>query len=476
MSADDNDSDGENEIQTSSNSTQVPQQDQDYASNFIGYFYHYRRHDHNFLAAAAIPQLFGTSNWSQSRGILAQLDGIFLRHCSGRVQSICLDSRRVSQYYQYIPTLSCLKQLDIYNINMSETNLNDLVEWIKLHDSTHGTLRELRMGEVSEYNNHNSIDMRILVRLPQAFKHLAVLDTRCWSEAWAMIDEIQVNSLERLVMDYGEGDTPECGYGFLLRCRSLKTLDIYVPGPEVFNGIVDLFKSNSQHGQYSQSEILSGGSLAPIGYKQGGAIPPVERLYITGHRLNLRDALEDAAVGFSKSLRVLKATSFTHQHDIPKPTLTWGYPLQIVLPFLSELQLYGDIALEFPFSLLCSCPNLVTLKFLVNGVTPWNQGDNPMDEILSLKKLQFLQLRGSWRLTEGFVNGIGTHLATLKMLDLEGCIGVSLNHVMTAVHTMKFLWRVGWNIEDVDKLLLKSWITRVPNISIGSINRNEYLI
>ncbi|KAF8976520.1 hypothetical protein BGZ46_008195 [Entomortierella lignicola] len=450
-----------------------PRQPKSFASESGGYFFHYRWHDHAFLAIHAIPKLFGTVTKAQTKALLAQLDTVFLKHCGSRIQSMCISSLCVTQFQNFIPTLSCLRRLEICDLlNMTTPNLEALVEWIKLHGDTHGTLRELHMGGTVEFGTSER-DMKDLVKLPQAFKTLIALDTRSWSEGWTMIDQIPVKSLERLVMDYGEGQAPESRIDFLLRCPSLKILDLYVPEPDTFQGVVKKFKLLYQPALLDRSGTAHEGN-EPLG--QGLNIPPVEKLYISGGHLNLRNALEDAAIGLSKSLKILKATSL-ERYCVASPSLTWGQPLEVHMPFLRELQLQGDIALEFKFSLLSCCPNLASLKILVNGMESCGQADNPVEEILSLKKLQTLQLHGRWPLSMAFIDGLASNITGLKMLDLARCYGVDLDQVMKAVHSMEFLWRVGWEMEDVEhfKELLSYWRIHAPKIRVGPIHWDEFI-
>ncbi|KAF9946829.1 hypothetical protein BGZ65_009358, partial [Modicella reniformis] len=414
---------------------------------------------------------------TETLSILAQLDEIFLRHCGTRVLSFCLPSTRVQQFSSLIHTLANLKRLEIHHIKgISEPILQALVEWIKEHDKVHGTLNELQIGGLSEFDEYDTSDMQDLIQLALTFKTLRSLDTRSWSEAWSMIDQLAIESLERLVMDYGEGHAPEKGSSFLLRCRSLKVLDLFIPAPDTFQGAVELFKSRLQLSLPEPKITLDKTPYFPCnGF--GAVLPPVERLNISGHHQNLRNALEDAAVALSQSLRVLKVTSM-ERYDVLKPTLTWGRPFEIYqMPFLHELQLQGDIALEFHFSLLQCCPNLTSLKLMVNGMDSCSQVDNPIDEILSLKRLQTLQLLGRWPLTTEFLQGIAKNLTGLKMLDLARCFGVNLDDVMKAVYRMEFLWRVGWSMEDADDEeleLLACWSSRAPQILIGFIHWDEF--
>ncbi|KAF9988263.1 hypothetical protein BGZ75_009744 [Mortierella antarctica] len=450
------------------------------AQQVRGYLYHYRRHDHSFLAEGAIRRYFGVTPQRQVQAILAQLDLIFLAHCGPRVLSLCLAAPRTASFEEAIPSLCCLRRLEVQHLeDITETTLQELEAWIRKHDSMHGTLRELQLGgSTTTDGNYEQGHFMHLVRLPQAFRTLNTLDTRSWREAWSMVDEIPVENLSRLVMDYGEGEAPRAGYGFLFRCKELKVLDLYVAAPDTFASL-----SNAYRTRHHSALVPTSGHSETTAEKEGMTItdatlcpPPVERLYLSGLHTNLRNALNDAAVGLGQTLRILKATSMT-RHDVTVPSLTWGRPLlDLRMPFLQELQLQGDIALEFHFSLLRCCPQLQSLKLLVNGLESCQQEGNPLDEILNLHGLQTLQLLGRWPLTKTFVRGIVSNLTGMKMLDLARCYGMDLESVMQEVHTMDHLWRLGWymaEVEDADGLVAR-WQERAPRIHIGDIHWNEF--
>ncbi|KAG0208358.1 hypothetical protein BGX28_000652 [Mortierella sp. GBA30] len=445
-----------------------------------GYFFHYRRHDHSVLAAYAIPRWFGAITRRQSQGILAHLDQAFLAHCGGRAISLCLDATRVNSFNSSITSLACLRRLEIHHIKeVTESSLGELVEWIRKHDSIHGTLRELQLGGLTAYvDDDDTNNQACLVQLPQAFKTLNVLETKSWQEAWTMIKEIPVEALYRLAMEYSDGVATPHGSDLLLRCKALKVLDVFVTAPDMFQGLADMVRTHSLPAQSSSTSYTT--TIAYVGCDSNvlsiGGVPPIERLYLSGHHANLRNALEDATVGLSQTIRILKATSI-ERHNVLKPSLTWGGPgLDIQFPFLQELQLQGDIALEFHFILLRRCPNLQSLKLLVNGMESCQQADNPLEEILSLRRLQTLQLLGRWQLEMTFIQGIASNLTGLKILDLERCFGMDLDDVMQAVHTMSYLSRLGWDEDEVDDAneVVARWQKRAPRIRIGHVHWNEF--
>ncbi|KAF9586473.1 hypothetical protein BGW38_004369 [Lunasporangiospora selenospora] len=346
------------------------------------YFRHYRYHDHAFLVQDVIPLLFETTTQSQHNHVLSVLDTLFLSHCGDRVVSMCIPSTNIRRFTPFLPSLACLRRIEIHRIqHITEPLLEELVEWVEAHNQIHGTLRDLRIGGITDYYDFDMSDLAMLVRLPQAFKCLSVLDTRSWSTAWEVIDQVPVQRLERLVMDHGEvQSTDGIQSQFLQRCPQLKVMDLFVPRPDTFRELARISMELSDFGQVpTQHSPLSSSSL----------LPPIERLYISGDHDNLRNAVQDSIVGLCRTLRVFKATSVARQPTLV-PSLTWGFPQSVHLPYLQELQLHGDIVLEFRFSLLLSCPNLSVLKLMVNGLDSCAQEGNPMYPILTLQYLQTL--------------------------------------------------------------------------------------
>ncbi|KAG0043052.1 hypothetical protein BGZ83_011892 [Gryganskiella cystojenkinii] len=479
------------------------------------YFYHYRKQDHSFLARCAIPTVFGGRNHftgvmdmtalfkaassankinvdkarvvqqrvDKDRTILSRLDQLFMLHCNFHLLSLRLSALRVHQFREALPFLSKLQGLDIQHIESleeTEEKLDELVDWIQTHDRTFGTLRELTLGGLTEFELYDNGSSPELVRIPLAFKKLTVLDTRSWTVAWSMIDKVPVEELERLAMDFGEGERPMNEAQLLTRCKNLKVLDTYVPGPDTFSDVVDLYmhRMGVPVVDFPTAPTASDVTLADR-WTAPPCLPPIERLYISGEHYNLKHAIQDAAIGLSQSLRVLKATSM-ERRSVEKSTLTfWSTHLSnFHMPFLHELQLQWDIALEFRFESLQYCPNLVTLRLMVNGLESCGRPENPMDPILDLPKLQTLQLMGRWPLTRVFIDQIPKKLTGLKILDLERCFGVELNEVMESVHTMEFLWRVGWVFEpekeEQGKEVITYWGQKAPQIRVGAIEFSEY--
>ncbi|KAG0043192.1 hypothetical protein BGZ83_011721 [Gryganskiella cystojenkinii] len=484
------------------------------------YFYHYRMQDHSLLARRTIPTVFGGRNHvsvldttalfktassanrinvdknnldqdktkivqqrvDKDQTILSKLDQLFMLHCDFRLLSLRLSASRVHQFREALPFLSKLQVLDIQHIQFLEKNekkIDELVDWIQTHDRTFGTLRELALGGLTEFELDDG-ESSELVRIPLAFKKLTVLDTRSWTAAWSMIDKVHVEDLERLSIDFEEGEGSNNGSQLLTRCKNLKVLDILVPGPDTFSNIVDLFMHRMEVPgvNFPTAPTASYDTLADR-WTAPPCLPPIERLYICGGHDNLLYAIEGAVIGLSQSLRVLKATSI-ERRSVQKSTMTFGSPLlpNLYMPFLHELLLQWDIALEFRFDSLQYCPNLVTLRLMVNGLESCGRSGNSKDPILNLPKLQTLQLMGRWPLTRAFIDQIPKKLTGLKILDLERCFGVELSEVMESVHTMEFLWRVGWAFEsekeEQGKEVIKYWSQRAPQIRVGSIETGEF--
>ncbi|KAG0086549.1 hypothetical protein BGZ93_008657 [Podila epicladia] len=436
------------------------------------YFYYYRWHDHSFLVAKIIPLVFSLTEKRDCHNILHTLDQLFLRHNSGSVLSMCVSvkPRSIAQLESLLPTLSCLRRIEVHNIEgMAESSLDKLIDWIHAHDQRFGTLRELQVGGLTEYDEYDLSRDSFMIKLAHAVHSLAVLDTKSWTEAWSMVDQLPVEQLERLALEYGGNKASSQGGEFLLRCRRLKILDLFVPTPNIFRAVAEYVAPTTG----SSPRMISPSSS----FSLGPSVPPLERLYLSGTLANLKQTVEDAVAAFARTLKILKVTSITRSRTTVAPSIRWE---GAYMPQLTELQLQHDIALELPFSILGRvAPNLTILKLLVNGVESCGQENNPVDGILALTKLQVLQLLGAWPLTRAFIRGLRTQVTGLKILDIERCFGIGLDDTMRELSRMECLWRVGWDLEDVSdevKAVVEQWKIMAPRIEVGSIGWDEYYV
>lgn len=432
------------------------------------YFYHYRWHDHSFLVAKVIPTVFGVTEKRDCHSILHTLDRLFLRHNGGSVLSMCVSVKHSAQL-ALLPTLSCLRRIEVHNIeDVSESALDRLVDWIHTHDQQFGTLRELQIGGLTEYDEYDLSRDTFMLKLTRAIQNLTVLDTKSWTEAWSMVDQLPVEHLERLALEYGGNKATSQGGDFLLRCKRLKILDLFVPTPSIFRTVAECVSLSMG----SSPRVFS----SPL-FSSGPSVPALERLYLSGSLANLTQTVEDAATAFAGTLKILKITSVTRSRTVLAPSIRWE---GVYMPYLTELQLQHDIALELPFSVLGRvAPNLTILKLLVNGVVSCGQDNNPVEGILALTKLQVLQLLGAWPLTRSFISGLRTSVEGLKILDIERCFGINLDETMQELSQMKYLWRVGWDLEDVSEEIervVELWKVKAPRIEVGSIGWDEYYV
>ncbi|KAF9303314.1 hypothetical protein BGZ74_004003 [Mortierella antarctica] len=436
------------------------------------YFYHYRWHDHSFLVAKIIPIVFGLTEKRDCHNVLHTLDQLFLRHNGGSVLSMCVSvkPRSITQLESLFPTLSCLRRIEVHNIeDMAESSLDKLIHWIHAHDQRFGTLRELQVGGLTEYDEYDLSRDSFMIKLAHAVHSLSVLDTKSWTEAWSMVDQLPIEQLERLALEYGGNKASNQGGEFLLRCRRLKILDLFVPTPNIFRAVAEYVAPTA----VSSPRIFSPSSS----FSSGPSVPPLERMYLSGSLTNLKQTVEDAVASFAGTLKILKVTSITRSRKTVAPSIRWE---GAYMPQLTELQLQHDIALELPFSILGRvAPNLTIFKLLVNGLESCGQENNPVDGILALTKLQVLQLLGAWPLTLAFIRGLRTQVTGLKILDIERCFGIGLDETMRELSQMEYLWRVGWELEDVSdevEAVVEQWRIKAPRIEVGPIGWDEYYV
>ncbi|KAF9419452.1 hypothetical protein BGZ94_009402 [Podila epigama] len=440
------------------------------------YFHHYRVHDHSFLVTKVIPLVFGAvSDKRASQTILQTLDQLFHHHNGGSALSMCISVKRVAHLESLLPKLSSLRRIEVHNIeDISEDILDKVIDWIKRHDERFGTLRELQIGGLTEYDEYDLSRDKFMIKLAQAIRALTVLDTKSWTEAWLMVDELPVEELERISLEYGGNQASSQGGKFLLRCKRLKILDLFVPTPDTFRPVAEyVSQAAAAKDGLSFSTLSLSPSRTTTMSPMTASVPPIERLYLSGTLNNLKTSVEDAAAAFASTLKILKATSIT-RHQTLVPSICWD---GVFMPHLTELQLQHDIALGLSFSLLAKvAPNLTILKLLVNGYQSCGQDNNSVDGILMLSKLQVLQLLGVWPLRKSFIQGLAWQVTGLKILDIERCFGIELDETMETLSKMEYLWRLGWDLSDEDEDITKKWQSRAPRIQIGPIGWDEYYV
>ncbi|KAF9972019.1 hypothetical protein BGZ73_004923 [Actinomortierella ambigua] len=446
---------------------------------YHNYFQHYRYQNSSLVPEEALRRVFTSIVDEDIPRLRRSLARAFMMHNSSQILSLSLNAPDMAymDIQGAILSLSSLRFLQIDQLTaLGESDMECVLDWINRHNKLHGTIRHLTLG-----GNHDAIqdprgDQSYLVKIVQAFPSLQTLVMSQWADAWSNIGAIPLTSLRRLVLDHGGGHPRHEDADFLSRCESLEILDIYVAEVNPFEELAKRYLAYHDYHQYVPDErTAQKGTLRSLPRIRG--IPPIQRLYISGEgsHPHLLNAFENAPVALSQTLRILKISSLA-RFTVERPSLTWGGgpSIGLQLPFLQEIQLYGDISLEFPFRLLRCCPNLVSLRIIVSGLESCARPGNDLDPIWTLHKLQVLQLTGCWPITTSWLEQLATKVVGLKMLDLEGCATVELREVLERVGRMPLLRRLGWIV--VSPELVAEWQAVNPQLIVGTIPLQAYYI
>ncbi|KAG0236247.1 hypothetical protein BGW42_003892 [Actinomortierella wolfii] len=443
------------------------------------YFRHFRYQNVNIIPVEALMRVFPTITNEEIPHLRRRLTRAFMMHNPSNVLSLSLNAPDMASMdiRAVIPSLSSLRFIQIDQLTaLQESEIGSVVDWITHHNELHGSIKHLTLGGYYDEDKYSDGNRTYLVKIVQAFPSLLTLVMTQWSEAWRNIGEIPLTTLRRLVMDHGGGCPRPEDADFLSRCERLEILDLYVAEVDPFDKLAQRYlahhrwahdnQTNSEGNTHSRSLIKA----VPL-----PGIPPIRKLYISGEGTDshLRNAFDNAPVALSQTLRVLKVSSLD-RFPVDRPSLTWGGGVSIglQLPFLQELQLQGDIALEFPFHLLGCCPNLASLRIVVSGLESCARAGNDLDPILTLSKLQVLQLIGQWPVTAVWLEKLATCATGLKILDLEGCTTIELQDVLERVGRMPHLRRLGWDV--IPPELVVKWHALNPALLIEKIPLRAY--
>ncbi|KAG0265955.1 hypothetical protein DFQ27_000263 [Actinomortierella ambigua] len=447
---------------------------------YLNYFQHYRYQNASLVPTEALRRVFPSIVDEDIPHLQRHLARAFMMHNPSQILSLSLNAPDMAymDIQHAILSLSSLRFLQIDRLTALEApQMECVMDCITRHNELHGTIKHLTLGGNHDSERYSEGDRSYLVKIVQAFPSLQTLVMSQWADAWSNIGAIPLTSLRRLVMDHGGGRPRLEDADFLSRCERLEILDLYVAEVDPFDELAKRYLTyHHQHHQMFDEQVMQGRTLTQAPPPIRG-IPPIHKLYISGEGAHphLLNAFESAPVALSQTLRVLKV-SCLDRLIVDRPSLTWGGgpSIGLQLPFLQELQIQGDIGLEFPFALLRCCPNLISLRIVVNGLESCARPGNDLDPIWTLCKLQVLQLSGNWPITTAWLGQLATRVTGLKMLDLQWCKAVELRQVLEHVGRMPQLRRLGWITESPE--LVAEWYAVNPLLVIEPIPLQAYYI
>ncbi|KAF9921778.1 COPII coat Sec23p-Sfb3p heterodimer component [Linnemannia zychae] len=293
-----------------------------------------------------------------------------------------------------IPHLQRLRNL--IRLELSEIpygcKIEPVLEFIRVHDAFHGTLKEIKIKGGEDQNHHlEPTHKQLAMRTPE------VVDARHWKEAILVLDAIPVDCLRTLIL--GLADMPPnyiSASEYLQRCIYMEELRMPVRDDKLFAWAVKGRKKQKQ--------------------KPPHQLPHMRSLELFGDDQVLMPAVRDAVDAFRDSLESLKVMSMA---TISKESIYYSLPIDWSwqLSKLSVLDLEGEAALAFEFSALAHCPALITLRL---SLPPYFYSSSEDDQILDELKVKMpqiclatrlldLELLGKWPISDGCATAMSNY-------------------------------------------------------------------
>ncbi|GJJ70169.1 hypothetical protein EMPS_02518 [Entomortierella parvispora] len=270
------------------------------------------------------------------------------------------DIRIIGQPLEHIPLLlpslerlRNLVRIEISGIPACGTRMVDLapkieplLEFIRVHDAVHRTLREIKIkGKDDQSNKTINEAHKGLVRLVQAMRTPEVVDARHWREAILVLEQIPVESLKSLLLGWSNGSDTRAFPAaymsrtsfvneYLARCRVLEDLRMAVHDEEMFQwAVVERRKmaaamtgkgrglGGHSHNRATQNQPLSkisfrqrgnsasGGEAHHNESRRQGSLPPLRSIDLCGENSFLIPAFINAMDAFRDTLETLKGVS-----------------------------------------------------------------------------------------------------------------------------------------------------------------------
>lgn len=395
------------------------------------------------------------------------------------VQYCPQDVKVVGQPIARIPVLLVphIQQLrNLVRLELSEIpygcKIEPVLEFIRVHDAVHGTLKEIKIKGGEDLNHHLEPTHKQLVRLVQAMRTAEVVDARHWKEAILVLDDIPVDCLRTLIL--GLADMPPnyiSASDYLQRCAYLEELRMPVRDDRLFAWAVlerkklkldhrpSLSRSNSAFAsvtsytpwisppspwQWRQHPFQEWSSLdQPFG------LPHMRSLELFGEDQVLMPAVRDAVDAFREtleSLKVMSMATMSKESIYNTAPLSWSWPLSK----LSVLDLEGEAALAFEFPALLHCPGLITLRL---SLPPYFNSSSEDDQILDELKVKMpqiclatrlldLELLGKWPVSDELLNKMTRSMTRLTQLDIVSCLGYTIEGVLKLISSLGQLERL----------------------------------
>ncbi|KAF8940756.1 hypothetical protein BGZ47_007618 [Haplosporangium gracile] len=384
-----------------------------------------------------------------------------------------------------VPHLQELRNL--VRLELSEIpygcKIEPVLEFIRVHDAVHGTLKEIKIKGGEDLNYHLEPTHKQLVRLVQAMRTAQVVDARHWKEAILVLDDIPVDCLRTLIL--GLADMPPnyiSASDYLQRCAYLEELRMPVRDDRLFAWAVlerkklkldhrpSLSRSTSAFASVTPTSSYAPWTSPPSPWQwrqhqhhyqewssldQPFGLPRMRSLELFGEDQVLMPAVRDAVDAFRESLESLKVMSMaTMSKESIYTTVPLSWSWQLLK--LSVLDLEGEAALAFEFSALLHCPALITLRL---SLPPYFYSSSEDDQILDELKIKMpqiclatrlldLELLGKWPVSDELLRKMTRSMTRLTQLDIVSCLGYTIEGVLKLIGSL----------EQLERLAISKWL------------------
>ncbi|KAG0373556.1 hypothetical protein BGX24_011554 [Mortierella sp. AD032] len=399
------------------------------------------------------------------------------------------DVKVVSQPIARIPVLLIPHLQELRNLARLELSeipygckIEPVLEFIRVHDTVHGTLKEIKIKGGEDLNHHLEPTHKQLVRIVQAMRTAQVVDARHWKEAILVLDAIPVDCLRTLIL--GLADMPPNNISasdYLQQCAYLEELRMPVRDDRLFAWAVKKRKKmkldqqrpslSMSNATFTSSSALtyhprwipptSPWQLRQHSYQEWSSLdqppglPRMRSLELFGEDRVLMPAVQDAVDAFRESLESLKVMSMA---TMSKESIYTTMPLNWLWPLskLSTLDLEGEAALAFEFSALVQCPALITLRL---SLPPYFYSSSEDDQILDELKVKMpqiclarrlldLELLGKWPVSDELLENVTQSMTRLTQVNIVSCIGYTLDGVQ----------RLIGGLGQLERLAISKWL------------------
>ncbi|KAG0229527.1 hypothetical protein BGW42_001555 [Actinomortierella wolfii] len=362
---------------------------------------------------------------------------------------------RMRMFLNNVQWLSSLTRIELYGIssggNGQSTPLPSLeptLEFIRVHDAIHSTLREIKIGGSYDYGLERNYSRMRLIRVIQAMRTPQVVDARHWREANLIIDQIPVECLRELYLDFGEMPPNKFqGSLFLQRCRYLERLRIPVINQNLFKWAADwrhtgiqppivaaLQQQDDEEAYYDVDRRLS----------RPPRFPRLRSVDLTGEDYVLIPALKHVMDAFRDTIESIEATTLAHQYpgacQYTDLRLRWTWTLRA----LRELVLVGEVVLALDFGMLAWCPALAVLRLALPPYMFMTSEDEEMEQFLQTEsdklclavRLLELELTGKWPLSDAWLDRLSNNVRRLTDLRIATSTGYTAHGLRIAAERL----------------------------------------